>query len=89
MLVLVDDYSRRTFIYMLKHKSETFKKFRAFKSFVENQSGHKIKRFRTDNGTEFCSNEFNRFLEQSAIHHETSVPHTPQRLGGEDHTHFN
>lgn len=80
-LVLVDDYSRRTFVYMLKHKNETFDRFCSFKSFVENQTGFKIKTFRSDNGTEFCSNQFKRFFERHGIEHQTSVPYTPQQNG--------
>lgn len=48
-LVLVDDFSRRTFTYLLKQKSETFRKFCAFKMQVENETGLKIKTFRSDN----------------------------------------
>lgn len=80
-LVLVDDFSRRTFTYLLKHKGETFEKFCAFKAQVENETGMKIKTFRSDNGTEFCSNKFKAFLEQNGIQKQTSVEYTPQQNG--------
>ncbi|KAL1223475.1 Retrovirus-related Pol polyprotein from transposon TNT 1-94 [Cardamine amara subsp. amara] len=56
---VIDDYSRKTWVIMLKHKSEAFKNFREWKTLVENQTGKKIKRLRTDNYLEFCSSEFN------------------------------
>lgn len=80
-LVLVDDYSRRTFVYMLKHKSEVFDRFCSFKSLVENQTGLRIKTFRSDNGTEFCTNKFKEFFERHGIQHQTSIPYTPQQNG--------
>lgn len=80
-LVLVDDFSRRTFVYMLKSKSEVFDRFCSFKSFVEKQTGLKIKRFRSDNGTEFSSHKFRMFFDRHGIEHQTSIPYTPQQNG--------
>lgn len=80
-LVLVDDFSRRTFVYMLKHKNEVFDKFCAFKKFVENQTEKRIKIFRSDNGTEFCSKKFSSYFERHGIQHQTSIPYTPQQNG--------
>ena len=45
----------------LKYKLEVFNIFKEFKTLVENQVGRKIKVFRTDNGLEFCSKEFDNF----------------------------
>ena len=36
-VTFIDDYSRKTWIYFLKAKSEVFERFREFKSLVENQ----------------------------------------------------
>ncbi|UYV61392.1 hypothetical protein LAZ67_1004695 [Cordylochernes scorpioides] len=41
--VLVDDFSRRTFVYFLKNKDETLGKFEEFKARVENELNLKIK----------------------------------------------
>lgn len=80
-LILVDDYSRMTFVFMLKHKNEVFDRFCSFKSFVENQTGLKIKTFRSVNGIEFCSNKFKEFFERHGIQHQTSISYTPQQNG--------
>lgn len=64
--VLVDDYSRHTFVYFLKTKDETFSKFCAFKAMVEKQTGKKLLKFRSDNGTEYINNRFVRFFDEEA-----------------------
>jgi hypothetical protein len=46
----IDDYSRKTWIYFLKAKSEVFTWFQVFRALVENQSGKRIKVLRSDNG---------------------------------------
>ncbi|MDF3686129.1 integrase catalytic domain-containing protein, partial [Enterobacter hormaechei] len=60
----IDDYSRRTWIYFLKSKTQVFSRFKEFKAFVENQTSKKIKCVRTDNGGEFCSAEFEQFCKE-------------------------
>lgn len=80
-LVLVDDFSRRTFTYMLKHKNEAFDRFCSFKRLVENETDFRIKKFRSDNGTEFVGKNFTNFLDKHGIQHQTSVPYTPQQNG--------
>ncbi|KAJ1530276.1 hypothetical protein ONE63_005198 [Megalurothrips usitatus] len=67
VLVFVDDHSRKIFAYVLKHKSETFETFKKFKAMVETQAGRKLKVFRTDNGTEFLSNNFKSYYESNGL----------------------
>ena len=43
VLTFTDDLSRYGYIYFMKHKSETFEKFKEFQSEVENQRNKKIK----------------------------------------------
>jgi hypothetical protein len=42
-LTFIDDYSRKTWIYFLKTKSEVFKRFQEFRALVENQSRKRTK----------------------------------------------
>ncbi|XP_017604832.1 uncharacterized protein LOC108451682 [Gossypium arboreum] len=58
-------------------KSEVFNAFSKFKALVENQSGCKIKALRTDNGTEYLSERFQRFCKQAGIHHQLTTVYTP------------
>ena len=55
VLTFIDDYTRKTWVYFLKQKSEVFEKFCHFKALVENQSGQHIKILRTDRGGEYMS----------------------------------
>jgi len=78
---MIDDYSRKTWVIMLKHKSEAFKNFREWKILVENQTGKKIKRLRTDNGLEFCSSEFNQLCKDEGAARHHTVRDTPHQNG--------
>ena len=53
-----DDLSRYGYIYLMKHKSETFEKFKEFQSEVENYRNKKIKFLRSDRREEYLSYEF-------------------------------
>ena len=57
-LTFTDDLSRYDYIYLMKHKSETFEKFKEFQSEVENHRNKKIKFMRSDRGDEYLSYEF-------------------------------
>ena len=80
-ITFIDDYSRKTWIYFLKAKSEVFERFREFKTLVENQIGKKIRVLRIDNGGEYTSNEFMEYCSAKGIKKEHIVPHTPQQNG--------
>jgi hypothetical protein len=67
MLTIIDDYSRRVFPYFLKHKHEAFDAFKACKVMVEKQTEKKVMVLHTNNGMEFCSNEFKFFYRKRAL----------------------
>eukprot|EP00253_Pinus_taeda_P001708 PITA_01708 len=48
---------------------------------IENQTEKKIKILRTDNGTEYESNEFHDFCKEAGIKRETTTPYTPEQNG--------
>ncbi|KAH9655560.1 Integrase catalytic domain-containing protein [Citrus sinensis] len=77
----IDDYSRKVWIYVLKHKSEALGKFKEWDTLIENQTGKKIKRLRTDNGLEYCSKEFEDFCKYKGIARHRTVTYTPQQNG--------
>ena len=60
-LTFIDDYSRHTWVYFLKLKSEVFDMFLAYKALVEKQSGQHILKFIYDNGGAYVSNKFITF----------------------------
>ena len=81
LLTFIDDFSRRTWVYFLKLKSEVFNIFLAFKAFVEKQSGHQILKLRSDNGGEYVNNKFINFCTENGIQMQHTVPYTPQQNG--------
>ena len=81
---LIDDYSRKTWIYFLKGKYEVFEKLTEFKALVENISKKKIKTLRSDNGGEFTSNEIKDFYKEAWIKRELTTPYNPQQNGVEE-----
>ena len=80
-ITFIDDYSRYTYIYFIKKKSEVLEKFKEFHSHVRNITGKPIKTLRSDNGGEYCSQEFKDFLKKNGIIHQLSVPHNPAQNG--------
>jgi hypothetical protein len=80
-LTFIDDYSRKTWIYFLKAKSEVFARFQEFRALVENQSGKRIKVLRSDNGGEYSSRQFVDFCAQHGIRRQMTVPYNPQQNG--------
>jgi transposase InsO family protein len=80
-VTFTDDFSRYGYIYLMRHKSESFEKFKEFKVEVENQLGKKIKVFRTDRDGEYLSGEFRGYLKAHEIVPQLTPPGTPQWNG--------
>jgi hypothetical protein len=80
-VIFIDDYSRKTWLYLLKTKEEVFSKFQEFKAEIENLTNKKIKTLRTDNGGEYTSKEFVAFCKSPGIRRELTIPHNPQQNG--------
>jgi len=66
-MLCIDDYSRMTWILLLKHKLEALEKFETFKNLAKNQIGRRIKCLRLDRGGEFISDNFNEFCHKYGI----------------------
>ena len=60
-VLFIDDHSRKSWIYFLKVKSETFDKLKEFKALIENQGSRHIRILRSDNIAAYESNEFDDF----------------------------
>ena len=57
-LTIVDDCSWCTWVYLLKHKSDTQSTLEEFSTMIETQFNTKVKCIRSDNGTEFIMKDF-------------------------------
>jgi transposase InsO family protein len=74
----IDDYSIRTWVYFLRTKYEVFSQFKELKSLLEYQVGRNIKVLRTDNGSEFCSAEFDKSCKENDVERHNTNPYTPE-----------
>ena len=81
MMTFIDDYTRMCWIYLLKNESDAFQTFKNFHAWIENDAQTHIGSLRTDNGKEYTSNEFENYLCQHGIKHQTTVPYNPQQNG--------
>jgi hypothetical protein len=75
----IDDYSKFTWAFLLKHKSEVFAKFHTFQQHVERTLNRKIILIQTDWGAGY--QKLNPFFARIGISHCVSCPHTHQQNG--------
>ncbi len=80
-LTFIDNFSRKTHVYLLKVKGEAFEKFKQYKALVENEIGHKIKVLHSDNGRQFVFKKFDTFFTECGIQRQTNAPYFPQQNG--------
>jgi histone deacetylase 1/2 len=81
----IDDFSKFTWIYLLRHKSEVLSCFKDFQTMVERQFNHKILAVQSNWGGEYHS--LNTFFKHLGIVHHVSCPHAHQQNGSAKHKH--
>ncbi|KAK8578905.1 hypothetical protein V6N13_142162 [Hibiscus sabdariffa] len=79
--VLVDDFSRFTWVLFLSTKNKALEKFITFSKTTQNDIGQNISHIRSDHGTEFQNLGFKEFCNENGISHNFSAPRTPQQNG--------
>lgn len=80
-LTIVDDFTRMTWVFFLKCKSDAYSVFTDFVKFVETQFGTVIKHVRSDNGLELCEGNMKILYKEKGIDHQTSCRQTAQQNG--------
>jgi GAG-pre-integrase domain len=80
-ITFTDDYSRYDYVDLMRHKSESFEKFKEFRTEVENQLNKSIKALRLDREGEYLSYEFTIYLKEYEIVLQLTPPGTPQWNG--------
>lgn len=78
-MFLIDDFTRATWILLLKEKLEVFKCFNKFKAQIENEKDLKRKCLISDRGGEYTSREFEEFYEENDVRRQYLVARTPQQ----------
>ncbi|KAJ0864428.1 putative RNA-directed DNA polymerase [Helianthus annuus] len=85
--IFVDDFSRFTWFYPLKAKSEFYNVLKIFLSFVHNQFSTMVKIFQSDGGTEFTNHRVRDLFLEKGIFHRLSCPYTPEQNGRAERKH--
>ncbi|GJY14728.1 retrovirus-related pol polyprotein from transposon TNT 1-94 [Tanacetum coccineum] len=81
ILIIVDDYSRFTWVKFLASKDEASDFIIKFLKMIQVRLNATVKNIRIDNETEFVNQTLRRYYESVGISHETSVARTPQQNG--------
>jgi len=64
-------YSQIVKVYFISQKSEVLQKFKEFEAATINEAGRQIGTLWTDNGGEYMSSEFEKYLKEKGIKNET------------------
>ena len=79
--VIVDDYTRYTWVFFLVDKSDVFAIFKSFVKGIHNEFETTIKRVRSNNGNEFKNTKIDELCDEFVIRHQFSTKYTPQSNG--------
>ncbi|GJR05645.1 retrovirus-related pol polyprotein from transposon TNT 1-94 [Tanacetum coccineum] len=81
VLVVVDDYSRYTWVFFLHSKDEASEVIISFIKKTQVNLQLQVQRVRTDNGTEFKNKTLAKFFDEVGISQQFSAARTPQQNG--------
>ncbi|PRQ35370.1 putative RNA-directed DNA polymerase [Rosa chinensis] len=80
-VLFIDDFTRLSWVVLLKSKDSVFSAFTAFHKLVRTQYDAHVKVFRSDNGGEFVNHSFHEYFQDHGIIHQTSCSQTPEQNG--------
>lgn len=80
-ITFIDDFSRKTWVFLQVEKSAAFECFKQFKALVEKESSCHTNCLITNRGGEYTSNEFNEFCSSNGIKKPLTAAYTPQQNG--------
>jgi transposase InsO family protein len=78
ILVIIDDYSRYSWVFFLKSKNEVFEHFRSLALRLNNEHLNCLKAIHIDNGTKFKNISFDQFCLEHGIDQQFSASRMPQ-----------
>ena len=84
-VIFMDDFSRYTWIYLFKNRSELYQIYRDFTKMIETQCSKHTKVFRSDNAQEYKAHEFTAILHQFDIVPHSSCAGTSHQNGRAEH----
>ncbi|XP_074363067.1 uncharacterized protein LOC141703433 [Apium graveolens] len=80
-VTIINDFTKKIWVYFLKNKSDVFSTFKKWKTEVENLTGLKVKSLMSDNGGEYSSNEYKSYCIEFGIRMIKNILETPQQNG--------
>ena len=80
-VTFIDDFSRTTWVYMMKEKSEVHSIFKNFHKMIRTQFGAVVKIVRSDNGGEYFKSGLEQYFLENGMVHQSSCSNTPQQNG--------
>jgi transposase InsO family protein len=81
VLVIVDDYSRYSWVFFLESKDEVFEHFQSLALRLNNEHPNCLKAIHSDNGTDFRNASFDEFCLEQGIDQQFSALFVPQQNG--------
>ncbi|KAI0519487.1 hypothetical protein KFK09_006935 [Dendrobium nobile] len=79
--VIVDDFTRFTWVKFLAHKNESFEEFMVFSTWIQRKVDCEISIIHSNHGGEFQNDRFESFCQELGIEYNFSAPRTPQQNG--------
>jgi hypothetical protein len=80
-LTIINQFSGYQCVKFLKHKSDTFPRFKEFKTESEKEKGRVLRMLVSDGGGEFLNDDFKTFCASEGIIHHVSPAYSPQNNG--------
>jgi transposase InsO family protein len=80
-LIIIDDYSRYSWVFFLESKDEVFEHFQSLALRLNNEHPNCLKAICSDNGIEFRNASFDEFYLEHGIDQQFSAPRVPQQNG--------
>ncbi|WVZ58643.1 hypothetical protein U9M48_008888 [Paspalum notatum var. saurae] len=81
VLVIVDDFSRFSWVFFMEFKDEAFGFVRDLVLRLRNESHKAMRAIHSDNGGEFRNYRFKNFCRDLGLEHQFSSPYTPSQNG--------
>ncbi|KAL2921578.1 Retrovirus-related Pol polyprotein from transposon TNT 1-94 [Bienertia sinuspersici] len=80
-LTIVDDFTRATWVYLLKFKKDSVTSLKNFVAYIQTQYNTSVQIIRTDDALELCKGDILQFYLDKGIEHQQSCVETPQQNG--------
>lgn len=86
-LIVVDDFTRATWVFLLKPKGEVYQCFGIFYNMLKNHFETNNRYIRSDNRSDLLNSRMKTFTKDNGILHQTSCVHSLQQNGVVDRKH--